>query len=82
MFLESLEKVYHKSTIHKNLIMNFALVPNAHLAKLHTVISSEPSFFVQLGIVFVLGHVCHHTFPSAHGLHVNMNYPQRVRHHR
>lgn len=51
-------------------LLCFAVVPNAPLAEFHIVISVR-----NPGIVSVLRHVHYHTFPSSHGLQVNINYP-------
>lgn len=51
-------------------LLCFAVVPNAPLAEFHIVICVR-----NPGIVSVLRHVHYHTFPSSHGLQVNINYP-------
>lgn len=64
MFPESLEKAYHKSTIHKKLIMNLFCVLlwcQMYLLQNFTLSSvSGTQFFVQPRIVSVLRHVHHH----------------------
>lgn len=66
MFPESLEKAYHKSTIHKKLIMNlFCVLLWCQMHLLQNFILSSASgtqFFVQPRIVSVLRHV-HHQIP-------------------